>query len=257
MCKRVYKVTSQHPTLSQGMLIMALTKQLHSTKVKELKFSELKGSGWGHSARGRASLKPKPGLSSSSSPSASACLEYQFPWECESLSRVPLFATPWTVAHQAPLSWDSPGKNNGVGYYALLQGIFPTQGLNPGPLQGRQILYSLSHQGSPQLPWNVDPKARRLLFDHLRLSCNFWEALAMALQALSNYPKKPSAPRAVIKASHWHSLQSLITCCCCSVTKSCLTLHTPVDCSTSGFPVPHHLPEFAQVHVCCIVITTI
>ena len=27
---------------------------------------------------------------------------------------------------------DSPGKNTGVGYYALLQGIFPTQGSNPG-----------------------------------------------------------------------------------------------------------------------------
>ena len=31
--------------------------------------------------------------------------------------------------------------------------------------------------------------------------------------------------------------------------KSCLTLCNPVDCSTPGLPVPHHLPEFAQVHV--------
>ena len=30
--------------------------------------------------------------------------------------------------------WDSPGKNNGVGCHAFLQGIFPTQGLNPGLL---------------------------------------------------------------------------------------------------------------------------
>ena len=37
--------------------------------------------------------------------------------------------------------------------------------------------------------------------------------------------------------------------CCCSVTKSCLTLLDPMDWSTPGFPVPHHLPEFAQVHV--------
>ena len=36
---------------------------------------------------------------------------------------------------------------------------------------------------------------------------------------------------------------------CCSVTKSHLTLCNPVDCSTPGFPVPHHLLEFAQVHV--------
>ena len=30
--------------------------------------------------------------------------------------------------------WNSPGKNTGVGYHALLQGIFPIQGLNPGLL---------------------------------------------------------------------------------------------------------------------------
>ena len=44
---------------------------------------------------------------------------------------------------------DSPGKNTGVGCHALLQGIFPTQGSNPGPLHCRQILYHLSHQGIP------------------------------------------------------------------------------------------------------------
>ena len=44
---------------------------------------------------------------------------------------------------------DSPGKNTGVGYHALLQGIFPTQGSNLGPPHHRQILYHLSHQGSP------------------------------------------------------------------------------------------------------------
>ena len=35
----------------------------------------------------------------------------------------------------------------------------------------------------------------------------------------------------------------------CSVAKLCLTLCNPMDCSMPGFPVPHHLPEFAQVHV--------
>ena len=44
---------------------------------------------------------------------------------------------------------DSPGKNTGVGCHAFLQGIFPTQGLNPGLPHCRQILYHLSHQGSP------------------------------------------------------------------------------------------------------------
>ena len=38
-------------------------------------------------------------------------------------------------------------------------------------------------------------------------------------------------------------------CCCFSVPKLCLTLCDPLDCSTSGFPVHHYLPEFAQTHV--------
>ena len=37
--------------------------------------------------------------------------------------------------------------------------------------------------------------------------------------------------------------------CCCSVAHSCLTLCSPVDCSSPGFPVLHYLPELAQTHV--------
>ena len=44
---------------------------------------------------------------------------------------------------------DSPGKNIGVGCHAFLQGIFPTQGWNPGLPHCREILYQLSHKGSP------------------------------------------------------------------------------------------------------------
>ena len=44
---------------------------------------------------------------------------------------------------------DSPGKNTGVGCHFLLQGIFRTQGSNPGLLHCRWISHCLSHQGSP------------------------------------------------------------------------------------------------------------
>ena len=119
----------------------------------------------------------------------------------QSLSRVRLFATPWTAACQASLSitnswsllklmsiesvmpsnhlilchllffppsifpsirvfsnttparllcpWDSSGKNVGVGCHFLLQGIFLTQGLNPGLLHCRQTLNQLNYKGSP------------------------------------------------------------------------------------------------------------
>ena len=59
---------------------------------------------------------------------------------------VQLFATPWTVARSAPRHWDSPSRNTGVGCHSLLQGVFPTQGLNPGLLHCRWILYHLNHE---------------------------------------------------------------------------------------------------------------
>ena len=66
-----------------------------------------------------------------------------------SLSHVQLLANPWTVAHQAPLSIGFSRLDSGVGCHSLLQGIFLTQGSNPGLLHCRQILYHLSHQGIP------------------------------------------------------------------------------------------------------------
>ena len=42
---------------------------------------------------------------------------------------------------------------------------------------------------------------------------------------------------------------SLVEVNYCSVTKACLTLCDPMDCSMPGLPVPHHLPECTQVHV--------
>ena len=50
---------------------------------------------------------------------------------------------------QAPLGMGFSRKNTGVGCHFLLHGIFPTQGLNLGLLHCMQILYHLSHQGSP------------------------------------------------------------------------------------------------------------
>ena len=68
------------------------------------------------------------------------------------LSRVWLFATPWA----------SPSQNPGVGSLSLLQGIFPTQGSNPGLPHCRRILYQLSHQGTPRiLEWVAYPFSSR------------------------------------------------------------------------------------------------
>ena len=54
--------------------------------------------------------------------------------------------------------WNSPGQDSLVGSLSLLQGIFPTQGSNPGLLHCRWILYQLSHKGSPRiLEWVACP----------------------------------------------------------------------------------------------------
>ena len=63
--------------------------------------------------------------------------------------------------HRLYSPWNSPGHNTGVGSCSLLQGIFPTQGSNPGLPHCRQILYQLSHKESPIiLEWVAYPFSR-------------------------------------------------------------------------------------------------
>ena len=55
----------------------------------------------------------------------------------------------------------SPGKNTGASCHALFQGIFSTQGLNPGLLHCRWILYHVNYQESPRiLEWVAYPFSR-------------------------------------------------------------------------------------------------
>ena len=72
--------------------------------------------------------------------------------QAQPLSHVRLFATPWTVAHQASLTVGKngfSGKNIGVGSHFLLHGIFLIQGLNIHILCWQAGTLPLSHQGSP------------------------------------------------------------------------------------------------------------
>ena len=58
-------------------------------------------------------------------------------------------------------TWNSPNQYTGVGSLSLLQGIFPTQGLNPGFPHCGQILDQLSHKGRPRiLEWVAYPFSR-------------------------------------------------------------------------------------------------
>ena len=71
-------------------------------------------------------------------------------------------ATPLTVTCKLLCPWNSPGKNTGVVCHSLLQGTFLTQGLNMGLLHCRQILYQLSHWGSP-CTWKISGRAQKAL----------------------------------------------------------------------------------------------
>ena len=57
--------------------------------------------------------------------------------------------------------WDSPGRSAGVDCHSLLQGIFLTQGSNPGLLHCRQTLDRLSHPGSTMCVWRKAMSAER------------------------------------------------------------------------------------------------
>ena len=67
-----------------------------------------------------------------------------------------------------------------------------------------------------------------------------WHFLTLHTFSQSCFPLSSSCP-----FCPWESL----LVCCCSVAKPCLPLCNPMDCSTPGLPVLHHLPKFAHVHV--------
>ena len=71
---------------------------------------------------------------------------------CESESCLVVSNSLWP--HGLYIPWNSPGQNTGVGSLSL-QRTFPTQWLNWGLLLYRQILYQLSHKGSPISMWDM------------------------------------------------------------------------------------------------------
>ena len=79
-------------------------------------------------------------------------LEKTYSMESEVAQSYPTLGTPWIVACARLIHpWDFLGKSTGVDCRFLLQGIFPTQGSNPGLPHCKQMLYCLSHQGKQHL----------------------------------------------------------------------------------------------------------
>ena len=78
-------------------------------------------------------------------------------------------ATPWTVAHQAPLSMGFSRQEYWSGLPFPSLGIFLTQGLNLGLPHCKETLYQLSHQGRPLITWEMEIKTGASQRTHLQI----------------------------------------------------------------------------------------
>ena len=95
--------------------------------------------------------------------------------------------------------WNSPGKNTGVGCHSFLQEIFLTQGSNPGIPHCRQILYRLSHQGSPYVSVSlliyICTHTHRGLVQHLKAETVFvnqaYSPRVLPCQVISHHLTSP------------------------------------------------------------------
>ena len=114
----------------------------------------------------------------------------------------------WPYGLYSP--WNSPSQNTGMGSLSLLQGIFPTQGLNPGLLHCRRILHQLSHKGSPfflghthlppgplnglpgplgLLPWLHYPQPSQTAFPNINLMENhLWLPFVLNMKMIPSPP---------------------------------------------------------------------
>ena len=119
-----------------------------------------------------------------------------------------------------PRSWDSPGKNTGVGCHFLLQCM--------------KVKVKLLNRVRPQQPQGPQPS--RLLppwdFPGKSTGVGFHCLLCRGRENDKRWKRRGLIP---LQLS--------------SITQSCPTLCNPLDCITLGFPVHHQLPETAQTHV--------
>ena len=87
-------------------------------------------------------------------------VQYHWPLEVKSLSCVQLFATPWTVAYQAPLSMEFSRQEYWSGLPFPLPGDLPDPGIEPSLPHCRQTLYHLSHH------WPLGKRKFKLLWNN-------------------------------------------------------------------------------------------
>ena len=171
-------------------------------------------------------------------------------------TRVRLFVTPWTVAFHASLSMGFPRQEYWSGLLFPSPGHIPDPRIEPTSLMSPALAKGFFHTISKWGGRNC--------------AVPFFQINASRLHP-NGLPRLPDLGEALWTQEPWQTLPNgqwwgIVTewrrirpCfrnlpiipkdCGCSVSQSHLTLCSPMDCSKSGFPVLHHLPELAQTHV--------
>ena len=144
------------------------------------------------------------------------------------------FVTPWTVAHQAPLSMGFSSKNTGVGCHFLFQGIFPTQGLNLSLLPWHMDSLPLSHQGHM---WLLDLEPEGILE-------GMW---------FNEWPGLVRCHRAARAGCPWP--RSILLCCLfCSFCSLVICVYVCTHVCRSGVFVVALAKVEARAHNCHVVL---
>ena len=114
--------------------------------------------------------------------------------------------TPWTVAHQAPLSIGFPGKNTGVGCQLLVQGIFPTQGSNLCLPHCRRILYRWATRKPNIGPFKNPPLCIAVLSYLIFMLSVFWKKIVQMYWCLQIQMSGPNGMMYMSACVHVHSI---------------------------------------------------
>ena len=151
-------------------------------------------------------------------------------------SGVHLSATPWTVAHQVPLSVEYSSKNTGVSCHRGASPLRDWTRVSWVSCIGRQILYLCT-------TWEAHWKKCIIIKRKYQIQYRFSPQMRYEWKQVAGKAGVLNLSSCVISNS---SVQFS------SVAQLCLTLCNPMDCSMPGLPVHHQLLELTQAHFCWV-----
>ena len=134
--------------------------------------------------------------------------KWWYVWCMEQKVKVTWLCLDSLQSHGLYSALNSPGKNTGVGGCSLLQGIFPTQRLNPGLPHCRQILYQLSYQGSQESVNDIELSRKDIIGSkRLYMNTSYNPECKFTLQQITptTYVSPSHAFSAVTVKTQWES----------------------------------------------------